>query len=204
MWYQIYFIFEELVGGTELENCLEWSVHFPQSFLSDTDQEGSSEWRAQKRLNICRRSCDWQITNGHDSKAVCSRFTTQQKHAEFLGYKRILFFSLQTKRILLCRQKEFVYNLKILYVSAELWTCCIQLCCHAHRLSANHSSAPSIHTRPFLCSPFWQSFLISVRRKASKEMNTLLKAYSTLNLLSDWLCIEMQVKYTRLILKIQK
>ena len=30
--------------------------------------------------------CDWQITNGRDSEAVCSRFTTQRKHAEFLGY----------------------------------------------------------------------------------------------------------------------
>ena len=36
-------------------------------------------------------SCDWQITNGRDSEAVRSRFTTQRKHAEFLGYKRNLF-----------------------------------------------------------------------------------------------------------------
>ena len=37
------------------------------------------------------RSCNWQITNGRDSEAVRIRFTTQRKHPEFLGYKRILF-----------------------------------------------------------------------------------------------------------------
>ena len=72
---------------------------------------------------------------------------------------------IKTSNPILCRQKEFVYNLKILHVSAELWTYCMQLRCHAHWLSTNHSSAPSINTRPFLCSPFWRSFLISVRRK---------------------------------------
>ena len=36
-------------------------------------------------------SCDWQRTNGRDSEAVHSKFTTQRRHAEFLGYKRILF-----------------------------------------------------------------------------------------------------------------
>ena len=34
-------------------------------------------------------SCDWQITNGRVSEAIRSRFTTQRKHAECLGYKRI-------------------------------------------------------------------------------------------------------------------
>ena len=82
---------------------------------------------------------------------------------------------IKTSNSILCRQKEFVYNLKILHVSAELWTYCVQLYCHAHWLSANRSLAPFINTRPFLCSSFWRSFLISVRRKASKEMNTLLK-----------------------------
>ena len=48
--------FEELVGGTELENCFEWNVHFLRSFSSDADQKGSSEWRAQKRPSIYRRS----------------------------------------------------------------------------------------------------------------------------------------------------
>ena len=45
---------EELVGGTELENCFEKSVHFLRSFSSHTYQEGSSEWRAQKRPSIYR------------------------------------------------------------------------------------------------------------------------------------------------------
>ena len=40
------YVSEELVGGTELENCFEYSVHFLRSFSSDTYQEGSSEWRA--------------------------------------------------------------------------------------------------------------------------------------------------------------
>ena len=79
---------------------------------------------------------------------------------------------IKTSNPILCRQKEFVYNLKIRHVSAELLAYGVQLRCHAHWLSANHSLAPSINTRPFLCSPFWRSFVISVRRKASKEMNT--------------------------------
>ena len=37
------------------------------------------------------QSCDWQRTNERDSEAVRSRFTTQRRHAEVLGYKRILF-----------------------------------------------------------------------------------------------------------------
>ena len=32
------------------------SVHFLRNFSSDTYQEGSSEWRAQKRPSIYRRS----------------------------------------------------------------------------------------------------------------------------------------------------
>ena len=36
--------------------CFEQSVHFLRSFSSDTYQEGSSEWRAQKRPSIYRRS----------------------------------------------------------------------------------------------------------------------------------------------------
>ena len=36
-------------------------------------------------------SCDWQRTNGRDIEAVRTRFTTQRRYAEFLGYKRILF-----------------------------------------------------------------------------------------------------------------
>ena len=36
-------------------------------------------------------SCDWQKTKGRDSEAVRSRFTTQRKHAEFLGYKQNSF-----------------------------------------------------------------------------------------------------------------
>ena len=47
-------VFEKLVDGTELENCFELSVHFLRSFLSDSYQERSSKWRAQKR--IYRRS----------------------------------------------------------------------------------------------------------------------------------------------------
>ena len=50
------FLLEEVVGGKELENCFEYSVHFLRSFSSDTYQEGSSEWRAQKRPSIYRRS----------------------------------------------------------------------------------------------------------------------------------------------------
>ena len=37
-------------------------------------------------------SCDWKRTNGRD--ATRSRFATQRKYAEFLGYKRILFVGL--------------------------------------------------------------------------------------------------------------
>ena len=52
--WQCYFSYryqsEELVGGTELENCFENSVYFLRRFLSDTYQEGSSEWRAQKKI----------------------------------------------------------------------------------------------------------------------------------------------------------
>ena len=61
---------------------------------------------------------------------------------------------IKTSNPILCRQKEFVYNLKILHVYAELCTYCVLLRYHAHWLSANYSSAPSINTRPFLCSPF--------------------------------------------------
>ena len=60
---------------------------------------------------------------------------------------------IKTSNPIFCRQNEFVYNLKILHVSAELRTYYVQLRCQAHWLSANHSSAPSINTRPFLCSP---------------------------------------------------
>ena len=53
------------------------------------------------------------------------------------------------------------------------------------KLSTNHSSAPSINTQPFLCSPFSQSFSISVRQKALKEMNTLLKKIACMGKIID-------------------
>ena len=103
---------------------------------------------------------------------------------------------IKTSNPILCRQKEFVYSLKIMHVTAELWTYCVQLRCHAHWLSANHSSARSINIRPFLCSPFWRSFLISVRQKASKEMNTLLKAILLYNIYTYDLPVTERVRNT--------
>ena len=52
---------------------------------------------------------------------------------------------IKTSNPIFCWLKEFVYNLKILHVSAELWSYYVQLRCHAHWLYANHSSAPSIN-----------------------------------------------------------
>ena len=55
---------------------------------------------------------------------------------------------------ILCRQKEFVYNLKIPHVSAVFKFATYSFAATLIGYSANHSPSTSINTRPFLCSPF--------------------------------------------------
>ena len=73
-------------------NCLvEPKIGIHSFRLTHIKKDRQNGKHRKGRVFIEGAELDWQITNGRDSKAVRSRFTTQRKIAEFLSYKRILF-----------------------------------------------------------------------------------------------------------------
>ena len=98
---------QELIGVTEFENCRKYSIN-SRSFLSDTFQENPSEieWKGEVRQHLLQNPTSAREYN--DNKFSVLALGRTCFHVSTLKATYI-----KTSKPCLCKQKEFVYGLKI-------------------------------------------------------------------------------------------